>query len=644
MPQRPYVANSGVEAPAYRPTDAEIAEIARKARPDDYAKYVQQYGNNQQLFDAQWGSFAKGQYEGQIKNVPTSPGWPDKQVNTDPAWIQATVPYEQQYLTGLKEQGYNVDPRAATGTGNPVQQGDYLDSSVSRILPGVTIDQTAYADTAAEANDQQRARDLAIELAGRDANRNAIDPSTTPMVIGAAPVVSRGVSTRATDTDGAFFETERDVRQAEDIVKGILTNTGGMQSAAEMAGAAARGETPSAAAAMYERAGAQTANQYNQIALDSQQRARSDAASLRAMQAALAAGQRGAVSGAANLQAMNNSALAESRIKQEALDASARAQSAAIAAGQDASYQAAAARASEMASSRELYARIQEALRQGDIATAQQLAALAATQQRAESEVLGVEAANTAAHNQGQQFNSSQDFQAQTFNNSQENDIRTDNANRKTGVMQGNQSAAITTGNADTAAVLDAQGTVLNESARDRDARIALERDYGGQVFDNADRAAGYTDYLDRRGDIARAGAERDQARQDQRTAGYLNAGGAVVTAGISGLANTDSEDLQSDERTKNIKGPSGTPDFRGAAPRSQSDLAKQSLNYTRARDSRYTYKGDPTRTEYRGPMAQQLPVNVRTKGPGGVEFVNQKRLAMNLASAVGRLQQKVGV
>jgi hypothetical protein len=115
----------------------------------------------------------------------------------------------------------------------------------------------------------------------------------------------------------------------------------------------------------------------------------------------------------------------------------------------------------------------------------------------------------------------------------------------------------------------------------------------------------------------------------------------------LVGAAGTVIAAAASDKRLKNVAGDAKPSDFRAADTAS---LAKRLTSkaptgdFRQAKDSVYTYKSDPSQTVYKGPMAQQLPANVQTRGPGGMRYVDTSRLAMNLASAVGRLQKKVGV
>lgn len=565
------------------------------------------------------------------------------------------------------------------------------------------------------------------ELQGRDANRLDVDPRDIPRIdpmmianpnaIRATSVQlpndirARTINPETTDTTDAFRGTQWQVTDARRNINSILGEGGqaGMQNAADMANAAAMGLTPSQAEQMYLGAGAEAATAYDRIAHQAYVDSRNQAGALRRQQQAMAAGQRGSVSGLANLQAMNNSALGEAQLYQQALDTKARAGIEATGAMTDAQYKAAGARADEMAQARALYAQIETALRSGNIQAAQELGRLAGITLDAEGRVLSVKQDNTNQVNNAITQNVANDLIAQQNSATNRINVGTTNAandlagqiqtadnqiqvgtvnaaNNLTGqiqtadntrqVIQGNQNTALGVTANDDGMRQAYDGMILGETEADRQANITYGQN-SQQVVDNAaDRLANtYT------GKEARSTAYQTarEARQSQQTGAIVGAGGAI----LGGL-------IASDERMKTITGPAPAPNFTGAAqpqqpqmggyqvsptaipqgpaqPRDAGSLAyslaqpqqqAQQLNrmtgnyappvpptdFRRAKDERYTYRNDPTRTQYTGPMAQQLPTNAQTPGPNGQRYVDTGRLAMNLASAVGDIQRRLGV
>lgn len=611
------------------------------------------------------------------------------------------------------------------------------------------------------------------ELQGRDANRLDVDPRDIPRIdpmMIANPNAIRATSVQlpkdirastinpeTTDTTDAFRGTQFQVADSRRKINEILGPDGqaGMQNAADMANAAAMGLTPSQAEQMYLGAGAEAATAYDRIAHQAYVDSRNQAGALRRQQQAMAAGQRGSVSGLANLQAMNNSALGEAQLYQQALDTKMRAGIEATGAMTDAQYKAAGARADEMAQARALYAQIETALRSGNIQAAQELGRLAGITLDAEGRVLSVKQDNTNQVNNAITQNVANDLIAQqntatnrinvgttNANNDLAGQIQTaDNqiqvgtanaANNLTGqiqtadntrqVIQGNQNTALGVTANDDGMRQAYDGMILGETEADRQANITYGQN-SQQVVDNAaDRLANtYTGKESR--STAYQTARED--RRAQQTGAVVGAAGTV----IGGLIKL------SDERSKTVTGSAPTPNFTGAAqpqqsnydsyaaanrdqfaqpqlsgyqvsptaipqgpaqpqqqlgaqprPRDSGSLAyslaqpqqsnyasyaaanqapfaqpqqqAQQLNrmtgnyappvpptdFRRAKDERYTYRNDPTRTQYTGPMAQQLPTNAQTTGPNGQRYVDTGRLAMNLASAVGDIQRRLGV
>jgi hypothetical protein len=525
----------------------------------------------------------------------------------------------------------------------------------SGVRPGVVLDPKAYERDATSRGQMTLVGNERQRMNGRDANRYAIDPNAVPQVTAQTvrtpeDIVAERIAARTTDTTGAYRDTQSQVGRAEQSVQDIMGARGsaGLRSAGEMARDAAMGKAPSAAESMFAAAGAEGQSAYERIARQAAIDVRNRTNSIRSSQAALAAGQRGAVSGAANLQAMNNTALAQTQLSQQALDVQTQAQADAIQAQRDAQYRAAAGRADEMAAARTLSFQIEDAIRRGDIEAAKQLTALAETTRMREGDTLRANETNTAAMNRASEMNAANSLTAQqatagnqiqvgTVNSANSLAASQANAGNTTSVLQSNQGASSATGQTDTAAKLSYDQLILEEQERDRQARILATQNQQQTVSGEADRLANvYTGQATNRTALAQAREERE-AREN---AGLVQGAATVGAAAIS----------LSDSRAKNIEGYAKAPDFRKAtAPRDsaslvQSIVPRRSGDFRAARDANYTYKGDPSRTRYTGPMAQQLPANVQTRGPGGARYVDTARLAMNLASAVGRLQKKVGV
>lgn len=611
------------------------------------------------------------------------------QANTAPETREAVSD-----ITGVTVQNsQNYDPLRG------VSESDM--DSFSGVRPGTVLDPSAYERNAIGTQALGLTASERANLGQRDANRFAIDanglPVVDPMMIANPDAIRAStINAEQTNTRGAFDGTQRQVGQAQSTVENIMGRDGtrGMMAAGDMARAAAEGRAPSAAEQMYLGAGADAATAYDRIAQQAAIESRNKANALRMQQNAMAAGQRGAVSGLANLQAMNNSALGEAQLYQQALDAQQRANIEATGAMTQAQYQAAAARASEMEGARALYAQIETQLRAGNIQAASELAKLAGITLSAEGQVLGVNQANTEAVNAARAQNASNDLAAQQANSANQLAVgqanaanslsaQTTNAGNTVNVLQANQSTALGATAQDDAAKQAYDAMILSEAERDRQAAILATQNQQETVDKQADRLANvYTGNMTTSAQLT-AGREAAQAQQNAALVGTAGAIVGGVIAGAPGAAaggaggSAAGREL-SDERSKTVTGPAPTPDFRAAAsgpqqyrvaptaiPQDSGQLANRlagsqarQLNamtgnyappvppkdFRRARDERYLYNGDPTRTQYTGPMAQQLPTNVQTPGPGGQRYVDTGRLAMNLASAVGDLQRKLGV
>jgi len=600
---------TGLNYQFWTPTDPELSAIAKQAHPDAYEAFVAQYGSlPADTFEKMWTAESRNMWLNQQVTDPKT----GMVSNQDQAWSQAAAPYEEQWRTTN-----NLAP--APGLPGAAIQLEDPTAFKSIMQPGVTIDPSAYGDTALEAADKQRQRDYAASIQARDANRFAVDP------LASQQAASGRVGYNAVDATNAFNGARQGINSATAATNNVLT-TGrqGMMNAGELARLAAEGKAPSAAEQMYAKAGEDAATAFRRNALDAQTFARQKGDALAAQQASLAASQRGAVAGLAGLQAMNNTALGQQQIYQQAIDAQSRSNLEAASAQKDAQFMAAAGRANEMASARELYLQAEQAMRDGDLAGAQQLAALAEQQARLETETL-----------RNNQNNATQQLAADTTSLHEANVVNDANANRQADLTRGNQATALSASAADTQGTLQAMGQVTDANENARRARMQLEGDWGAQVHQNADRA---TNTLTGQQTV---GLQRQQLDQQQEEAERRQAGSLVGAAGTVIAA------AASDKRLKNVAGDAKPSDFRAADTAS---LAKRLTSkaptgdFRQAKDSVYTYKGDPSQTVYKGPMAQQLPANVQTRGPGGMRYVDTSRLAMNLASAVGRLQKKVGV
>lgn len=596
-------------------------------------------------------------------------------------------------------------------------------ATYSGVRPGVVLDPAAYERNAVGSSALTLAASERAALARRDAERFAIDanglPVVDPMMIANPDAIRAStINPEQTNTRGAFDGTQRQVSNATDTVEALMGRSGtrGMMAASDMARAAAEGRAPSAAEQMFLGAGAEAATAYDRIAQQAAIEARNKANALRMQQNAMAAGQRGAVSGLANLSAMNNAALGEAQLYQQALDAQQRASIEATGAMTDSQYKAAATRAGEMADARALYAQIETQLRAGNIQAASELAKLAGITLSAEGQVLGVNQANTAAVNDARTQNVANNLAAQQATAANQIQVgqanaanslaaQTTNAGNTVNVLQANQNAALGATSQDDAAKQAYDAMILNQAEADRQAAILAQQNKQETLDKQADRLANV--YTGNATTSAQLTAAREQA-DAQQSGALIGTAGAIVGGVIAGAPGAAAggaggaeagRRLESDERSKTVTGPAPTPNFQAAAPGGQYRVAPTAIpqdsgqlanqlaqpsggwsnmrvsqpqsmrppppgsqarqlnaatgnyappvpptDFRRARDERYVYNNDPTKTQYTGPMAQQLPTNVQLPGPNGRRYVDTGRLAMNLASAVGDLQRRLGV
>jgi len=597
-------------------------------------------------------------------------------------------------LATLRQQGHPLPQMIEDGTsadyevGNPgkYEQADY-DAAADEydpnrglsqrdfetyagVRPGTRLNEGAYDRDGAGTAALLTAGKQRNEVAGRPDDRYNIDPNAVPVIdpmtiSNPAAIEAQRIRAEQTNTADAFEQTYDQTQRTGEVFDNILSRgAAGMQSASAMARDAAQGKTMSQAEILHLAAGSQAKTAYERIAEQAAIDSRNKANALRMQQQAMAAGQRGAVSGSANLQAMNNAALGEAQLYQQALDTKRLMNVEATGAMTNAQQQAAAVRAQEMADARSLYAQIETQLRAGNIQAAQGLADLAGVTLSADGQILSAQAQNTQMENAARTTNAANDLAAQSTNAANQltvgqtnasNDLaaQTTNAATTTSVLQSNQGAQQNAVAQDDAAGLAYDQLLLGETEADRQARILREQN----KQEIADRQATLL------GNIYTGNATNQTALTAAENERKSRESGAIVGAigTIAGAA------IASDERMKTVKGGAPTPDFRATAggvnvsPRAipqdsgqlAGELARRTgsntppvgpTDFTRARDERYVYKGDPTKTNYTGPMAQQLPTNVQLPGPNGRRYVDTGRLTMNLASAVGDLQRRVGL
>lgn len=275
-----------------------------------------------------------------------------------------------------------------------------------------------------------------------------------------------------------------------------------------------------------------------------------------------------------------------------------------------------AARVQEMNLARDAYAQTGNVIRQGDIAAAGQAKDIGQLIYGINNAELGADMFNVDAMNRGSLSDQSAQNDAAQFNVGQQAAASAANAELVYNTLQGNTDRAMGTEDRDRRLTLDYTNLVNDMDEAEVGRRILAE-----QNFDESTRNAAavlgnvYTGNATNQTQLT---AQRE-ASKGQRDASAIGAVGTV--AGAIGTA------LVSDERTKDVG--------RSVKPADFSDIDERHWMYNE--NAPPHLRG----IKANGGMADEYPDDVIVNGPGGYKAIDQNRLLMRLAGAVGDLQRR---
>lgn len=501
------------------------------------------------------------------------------------SWDQMS-PQEQQRIASIAMQNPNFASSYSIVGVSPSANGD---PNSPRAQPGLrvqnSIDPNAYALDAQGQADISTIRDVANSVYGRDATRFDVDPYAIPGVEGYSydPATA---SIYTTDASQVFDPTREQLGYANDMLGYAMDINGTpLGQAAELQYLAATGQAPSAADLALNR----------------------DANALFAQQMAMAARARGsASSGLATMNAQNNAALGYAQLV-NAADV---------------------ARANEMAMARSALGQTGLGIRQGDLAGAQQAAQNANQLYSVNNSELQAMQNNTAAMNQGSQYNTAITNDAAKYGAGAMQAASGANMQGTMDLLTGNANRGATVGSADDALGADYANTLVTVGENDRGSAITREQNIQQtneniQTLDNNyGLGVGSTQ--------AQLTGQREAA-QAQRDAAVI---GAIGT-GLGGIASmaAGGPSPPSDKRVKDIGGRASPADFSSVEPYEW----EYEDSYDGAPGTQWT-GGGPMKSG----MAQDFPDEVVETGPDGVLRVNPLKAMMRYADSIGDLQRRI--